>query len=75
MTRDYSSLLLDIHNDIQDLSDTLSSYKVANRTLKDQLRYKEITIEELKAENAKQNAEIIRLRHALDDALQKKSQK
>jgi hypothetical protein len=34
-----------------------------------------MAIEELKAENAKQNVEIIRLRHALDDALQKKSQK
>lgn len=75
MTRDYSELMLSLHEIIQDVGDTLSSYNVANRSLKDQLKYKEMAIEELKAENAKQNIEIIRLRHALDDALQKKSQK
>lgn len=75
MTKDYTNLILDICDNIRDLTDTLGSYNTAIRILKDQLKYKEIAIEELKAENAKQNTEIIKLRHALDDALQKKSQK
>ena len=70
MTRDYSGLLIDISKLTTDVRDTLTALVARNEELerdnKKLIRDNEILQGELK--NAE--AEIVRLRHTLDDAME-----
>lgn len=70
MTRDYSGLLIDISKLTTDVRDTLTALVARNEELERDNKNLKIKIEELRDECRLRRAEVVMLRHKLDDAME-----
>lgn len=70
LVRDYSSFLIDCNKLYKDWQDTYGALYVNCEGMKKQLKEKEILVVKLQNELDNAKAEIVRLRHKLDDAME-----
>lgn len=70
MTRDYSGLLIDISKLTTDVRDTLTALVARNEELERDNKKLKTEIERLNEECRLRRAEVVMLRHKLDDAME-----
>jgi cell division protein FtsB len=70
MTRDYSGLLIDISKLTTDVRDTLTALTARNDELERKNKKLKTEIEGLNEECRLRRAEVVMLRHKLDDAME-----